>query len=214
MEKGAFDKNGNLIHPLRDSINKLGHGMHDVNAKFHKFSYSPEIKYISKALGYVNPIIVQSMYICKSARVGGEVPPHTDNTYIRTNPLSCFGLWVAFDDATKENGGMWGYPGSHKKQTDYFMKLVENQGKRSTIYEPSNPPKYEELKDPVPLEAEKGTVILLHGDFVHFSKSNTSNKQRHAYTLHIVESRNHQYEADNWLQRRENPFKFMYDVKF
>ena len=33
----------------------------------------------------------------------------------------------------------------------------------------------------------KGSVVLLHGDFVHFSKDNISGKSRHAYTMHFVE---------------------------
>jgi len=40
-------------------------------------------------LGFLSPIIVQSMYIFKNNKIGGEVGPHTDNTYIITNPLSC-----------------------------------------------------------------------------------------------------------------------------
>lgn len=153
------------------------------------------------------------MYIFKNRRIGGEVPPHTDNTYIRTKPLSCTGLWIAFDDATVENGCLWGLPGSHKTPTDYFMKLKKDkEGKSKTYYEPATPPKYE-LKDPVPLEAEKGTVVLLHGDFVHFSYHNKSPQQRHAYTLHLVESRNHIWEHDNWLQRKDIPFNFLYDTQ-
>ena len=40
---------------------------------------------------------------------------HTDNTYITTEPeLSCLGIWCALEDANKENGCMYGFPGSHK----------------------------------------------------------------------------------------------------
>jgi phytanoyl-CoA hydroxylase len=90
LEKDAFDKNGKLTHPLNQSINKLGHAIHDLNKKFSDFSYSKEIKYICQELGYKRPMIPQSMYIFKSAKVGGEVPPHTDNTYVRSKPMSCF----------------------------------------------------------------------------------------------------------------------------
>jgi len=123
LEKNAFDKQGNLIHPIKDSLNKIGHGMHDVNKTFEKFSYSKEMKYIAKMLGFQKPMLVQSMYIFKNAKVGGEVNEHTDNSYLRTTPQSCIGIWVALDDATKENGGMWGYPGSHRVPTNYFMKI-------------------------------------------------------------------------------------------
>jgi len=186
--------------------------LHDLNPKFKKFSYSDEIKYITKSLGYISPIVAQSMYIFKNARIGGEVDAHTDNTYIRSKPLCCFGIWVAFDDATKENGGLWGVPGSHKTPTTYFMKIKkDSNGKTVVYYDPPEKPQYD-LSNSVPLEAEKGTVVLLHGDFVHFSYPNTSGMQRHAYTIHLVEGRNHTWESDNWLQRKSIPFNFLYEV--
>ena len=180
-----------------------------MNPKFKSFSYSNEMKYIAKMMGYTSPILAQSMYIFKNQRIGGEVGPHTDNTYIRTKPLSCAGIWVAFDDASKENGCMWGMPGSHLTQTNYFLKLGKNdKGETITYYEPSTAPEYD-TTGAVPLEVEKGSVILLHGDFVHFSHGNKSPYQRHAFTLHLVESRGHVWEKDNWLQRKNIPFNFL-----
>lgn len=152
------------------------------------------------------------MYIFKNARIGGEVDPHTDNIYIRSKPLSCFGIWVACDDATLENGAMWGIPGSHKTPTNYFMKTkIDSTGRTIVYYDPPEKPKYD-MSKAVPLEAEKGSVVLLHGDFVHFSHPNTSGMQRHAYTIHLVEGRNHTWESDNWLQRRQIPFNFLNEV--
>jgi phytanoyl-CoA hydroxylase len=108
---------------------------------------------------------------------------------------------------------MYGVPGSHKNSTNYFMKLGKDaNGKSKTFYEPSEKPTYD-IKNNVPLEAEKGSVVLLHGDFVHYSYENKSPNQRHAYTIHLVESRNHTWEADNWLQRKDVPFKFLYDTE-
>jgi phytanoyl-CoA hydroxylase len=185
--------------------------LHDLNDKFKSFSYSNEMKYITKSLGYISPIIVQSMYILKNQKIGGEVDAHTDNTYITTKPLSCLGIWVAFDNATRENGGMWGIPGSHKTKSDYFMKRRKNaNGELECYYEPSDKPNYD-LTKAVPLDAEKGTVVLLHGDFVHFSYPNTSPNQRHAYTVHVVESKDHTWKPDCWLQRSKIPFNFLYD---
>jgi phytanoyl-CoA hydroxylase len=209
LEKDAFDKDGNLNYPLKDSINKIGHAMHDINPKFINFSYSKEMKYLTNSVGYKKPMLVQSMYIFKNARIGGEVPPHTDNTYIRTKPSSCMGIWVAFDDAASSNGGMGGVPGSHKTPTNWFLKLKDLNGKKYTVYEPEEKPVYDTNKA-VKLEVEKGSIILLNGDFVHFSYANKSEKQRHAYTLHLIEGQDHVYENDNWLQRKDMPFKYMY----
>ena len=146
------------------------------------------------------------MYILKSKRIGGEVTPHTDNTYIRSNPLSCTGIWIAFDDADSSNGGMWGVPKSHLKQTDYFMHMINKNGIKQTVYNKEKP-KYN-LEGSVELNAKKGDVLLLHGDFVHYSYANSSLNRRHAYTLHCVETFNTKWEEDNWLLRpNNNPFK-------
>ena len=67
---------------------------------------------------------------------------HTDNTYMITRPnLSCTGIWCALEDATVINGCMYAFPGSHKKQTEYFMTL--NEDRKSTQYVGPKP-NYEE----------------------------------------------------------------------
>ena len=126
--------------------------------------------------------------------------------------MSCLGIWMAFDDATVDNGGMWGIPGSHKAPISRFCKRGIENGKETTYYEPSEKVDYN-LENPVPMEPKKGDIILLHGDFVHFSKDNTSPLQRQAYTLHIVESKNHHWEEDNWIVRKDIPFRFLNEHK-
>lgn len=36
------------------------------------------------------------------------------------------GIWVALEDATKDNGCMWGVPGSHREKTTKFFKRNED----------------------------------------------------------------------------------------
>jgi hypothetical protein len=57
---------------------------------------------------------------CKSAalvpqqpRIGGEVRPHQDSTFLYTEPPSVIGLWWALEDANKTNGCLWTLPGAH-----------------------------------------------------------------------------------------------------
>ena len=65
-----------LIRPPEVSINKVGHGLHDIDSKFQAVTYEPRIGKICKDLGMSKPLAVQSMYIFKQAYVGGEVCPH------------------------------------------------------------------------------------------------------------------------------------------
>ena len=69
---------------------------------------------VAKGLGLIDPAIIQSMYIFKNARVGGEVCPHQDASFLWMEPMKLFGVWLAVDDATEENGCLWFIPGSHK----------------------------------------------------------------------------------------------------
>ena len=44
---------------------------------------------------------------------------------------------------------------------------------------------------------KKGTVIALHGDFVHFSGHNTSDISRPAYTMHFIDTS----DGNRWSDR-------------
>lgn len=56
---------------------------------------------------------------------------------------------------------------------------------------------------------------MIHGNVVHKSEQNRSNKSRHAYTFHVLETAgNIIYSDDNWLQLPQNKsFPVLYDKK-
>jgi phytanoyl-CoA hydroxylase len=70
---------------------------------------------------FKKPCIAQSMYIFKNPKIGGEVGAHKDSTFLITDPLSVCGIWISLDSASKENGCMWGVPGSHLKDPTQYM---------------------------------------------------------------------------------------------
>ena len=55
-------------------------------------------------------------------------------------------------------------------------------------------------EEKIPLEASKGTLVVLHGLLPHWSSANHSESSRHAFTLHMIEASAH-YREDNLLQR-------------
>lgn len=125
--------------------------------------------------------------------------------------MSCQGIWVGFDEATKANGCLWGVPGSHQQPPKHYMKVKTDQatGRRSTFMDPPTPSFDYSTDGAVPLETAPGSIVLIHGSFLHFSEKNVSSeKQRHAYTLHIVESQGVKYSDANWIQRPAHlPFR-------
>lgn len=177
----------------RTAINKIGHALHDLDNVFRKFSYRSEYKQLLTDLGYNNPQIVQSMFIIKGPKVGGEIKAHQDCSYIISEPASCLGIWVALEDASPENACMYAVPGSHKNGTQVFWERKNSEMVYSNSYQYST-------SNAICLEAKAGTVILLHGDLIHWSEQNRSEKSRHAYTLHIVEG-DYKWSDRNWLQR-------------
>jgi phytanoyl-CoA hydroxylase len=201
FEKGAFDERGKLRQDAHLCLNKLGHAMHDLDPVFKEFSHSSRLAAVAQSIGMKQEKLLQSMYIFKQPRIGGEVTSHVDHTYLWTDPQSVIGFWFAIDDATLENGCMWALPGGHRLPVTYRNRLTaDGKSTYNEVFD-STPYPTEGL---VPLEAARGTLILLNGTLPHRSGPNTSDKPRHAYTLHAIDGTAN-YPSDNWLQRPSLP---------
>jgi len=203
FEKDAFDESGRLRSQPHLSLNKLGHAMHDLDPVFDSFSRTPQLAAVASDIGMRDPLLLQSMYIFKQAHIGGEVTCHTDHTYLWTEPRSVVGFWFAIDDATRENGCMWAVPGGHRLPVRTRSRL--NESRTATVTDVLDPEPYP-LDDLVCLEAKRGTLVLLDGAVPHLSAANTSDKPRHAYTIHAIDGAA-DYLDDNWLQRPTLPLR-------
>lgn len=196
LENDAFDDNGRLRQSKEHSLNKMGHAMHDLDPVFDAFSRTPELGEVARRVGFEDPAILQSMYIFKPPRIGGEVVCHQDSSYIYTEPESCVGFWFALEDATLENGCMQFIPGAHRmplKKRNY--RRPDGRLVTETLDETPWP---EERR--IAAEAPAGTLVIFDGRAPHLSAANRSDRSRHAYTLHVIDRTCH-YPADNWLQR-------------
>lgn len=203
FEHDAFDEDGALKQSKENSLNKVGHAMHDLDPVFDAFSRTPKLAKLVDGLDYEDPILLQSMYIFKPPRIGGEVYCHQDSTFLYTDPESCIGFWFALEDATVENGCMHFIPGAHKGA----LKKLHYRGSDGNMT-------YKTLDDTpwpdgatVAAEAKAGTLVVFDGRAPHLSGPNLSEKSRHAYTLHVID-RASRYPAENWLQRGPDlPFR-------
>jgi phytanoyl-CoA hydroxylase len=195
FEEDAFVPDGSLKQSKECSINKIGHALHELDPIFREFSNTPAIKQLVADLGIQEPLLLQSMYIFKQPRIGGEVTCHQDSTFLYTDPQDIAGLWFALEDATVENGCLWSIPGGHRLGLkSRWVRSAE--GMAFEVYD-SSPWPEEQL---IPLEVRKGSLIVLNGLLPHKSLANRSSRSRHAYSLHIVNS-NSRYPENNWLQR-------------
>jgi phytanoyl-CoA hydroxylase len=201
FEEEAFAPDGELRQPIEDSINKIGHALHDLDPVFDRFSRAPALAEVAADVGVGDSVLVQSMYLCKQPRIGGEVDCHQDATFLYTEPVSVTGFWFALEDATLDNGCLWAAPGGQRTPLRKLFKRAPGGGTEFEVLDPSP------LPDPhggtlVPLEAAKGTLVVLDGRLPHWSDVNRSERSRHAYSVHVIDPRA-DYPAWNWLQRSQ-----------
>jgi phytanoyl-CoA hydroxylase len=148
------------------------------------------------------------------------VTTHQDSTFLYVDPPShLLGFWFALEDATVENGCLYFIPGSHNSMnisTNSFahpdFNLISSNFPAppiSRFVRNPNPTggnltmtRGDELTTPLDeftaVPVAKGSLVLIHGNVIHRSERNTSEKSRHAYTFHIVDFDKATYSPENW----------------
>ena len=182
-------------------LNKIGHALHDLDPVFDRFSRQPRLAALARVLGLEAPLLLQSMYLFKQPHVGAEVGWHQDATFLRTDPPSVIGFWIALDDADRDNGCLTALPGAHRGPLRQWFGYQDGDLVTRTLDGTPWP-----AVEPVALEVRRGTLIVLHGLLPHASTANRSPRPRHAYSLHLIDGRA-DYPDDNWLQRSDLPLR-------
>jgi phytanoyl-CoA hydroxylase len=206
FEEEAFDGEGRLKQSKARSINKVGHALHDLDPVFDRFSRQPALAQLVAELGIGEPLLLQSMYIFKQPRIGGEVGCHQDASFLVTEPSSVIGLWFALEDATILNGCLYAAPGGHKGPLRSRFVRHDIGGPHDRTEMITLDPTPLPSAGLAPLEVEKGTLVVLHGHLPHGSAPNRSARSRHAYTLHLIDG-GCAYRPVNWLQRPDMPLR-------
>lgn len=211
FENNSFsDKDGQLLFPKEECLNKIGHALHWWNSAFKKATFSEKVKQVASDLNLTDPAVVQGMYIFKQPRIGTRVTPHQDGTFLRNDPLKLVGFWFPIDDATLENGCLWYVPGSHKMPVTRHFVRSDKKDSKLLIFRGQDPTVTDDKWVAAPVN--KGSLVLIHGQVLHKSEANTSLKPRHAYTFHMVETDKCSYSEENWLQPTESmPFPKLFD---
>lgn len=176
---------------------------------------------VARDLGFRDPRVLQSMVICKQPEIGGAVPPHQDSTFLFTDPPSAVGFWYALEDATLANGCLSFLPGSHR-WAPVTKRLVRKTGPDAPGTEmvdnhaslfpaghdqpTAQSPALDADHAYVPGEVKAGDLVLIHGNLLHKSERNTSQKGRIIYTFHMIEADGTTYDERNWLQPPDEGF--------
>lgn len=191
-------------------LNRMGHGLHLHPAleNIQKIVFENALLHsILKEVGYKKPICLLSVYIPKLPHGhGSEVRPHQESTFANTNPLSSCVLWIALEDATIENACMYGLPKSHQLPLKY-VSVVDHERKireyrqLNDVDIPTFDPNGSEYS---PLEVAVGNALLFHGNYVHCSPQNLSNKSRKALSFQFIETEETQFSDFNWIKTPNN----------
>ena len=187
--------------PVPLALNKIGHALHDLDPVFDRISRQPKLAALAAALGFRQPLLLQSMYLFKQPHIGGEVGWHQDATFLHTRPSTVTGLWIALDDADRDNGCLMALRGGHRGPLRQRFHRAGAAMVTDTLDATPWP-----ATSPAALEARRGTLVVLHGLLPHASAPNRSGRPRHAYALHLIDGYA-EYAADNWLQRPDLPLR-------
>ncbi|XP_064457751.1 phytanoyl-CoA dioxygenase domain-containing protein 1-like isoform X2 [Ornithodoros turicata] len=200
FEEEAFDSEGNLVVSKDACLNKVGHALHWLRPAFRRVSFSEKVKELVRLIGFIDPVIVQSMFIFKNPGIGG------------TEPRKLIGLWFPLEDATLENGCLWYIPKSHLND-EISRRFVRNPEKCGPLLKfVGQKDDYSNRGTFMPLPTPKGSCVVIHGNVVHKSEKNTSQHPRPAYTFHIIDRHCSVYSPENWLQPTEDlPFPSLYN---
>jgi len=202
LEEEAVDSEGRLLREKALAVNKIGHALHDRVPEFRDFCRGAVIGETLRSIGIEAAELWQTMYIFKQPGIGGEVRWHQDASYLQTSPPSVVGLWVAVENATRDNGCLWLQPGGHHSPLREVYRVDHRTG--SGALHPLDPAPWPQSGEAIALEVPAGSLVAFSDHMPHYSSTNRSDRSRHAFTMHFAPP-GVQWLDGNWLQRRRLP---------
>jgi phytanoyl-CoA hydroxylase len=146
---------------------------------YKKFLSCKNLQKLLSAFLQEDACLVSDQIFLKPPLVGSEKPYHQDNEYFKCTPADkLITAWIALDDVDVENGCMRYIDGTNKS------KIVPHVQDSVNKYNLVIPPEYLDLKKESLAEVKKGGVVFHHGNTMHKSGVNTSNRWRRGYATH------------------------------
>lgn len=109
-------------------------------------------------------------YLVKMPVLNSETDPHQDITFVDETQYVSANIWIALEDITPANGGMYFLKGSHK-----FMPTIRPTHHYPWPYENVKP---EIIKNAVSFSAKAGDAFIFNHAVIHGSYANTTQKYR------------------------------------
>jgi phytanoyl-CoA hydroxylase len=187
LEPGRRDERGAFIAmepgaeaaaaPRVDLIRKFG-DFTDASPPLLRAAMSARLHGVLDALMGQGRVLLQEMALVKPPKFSGEKPWHQDAAYFRgSDPNLMFGVWIALDPATRENGCMEVIPGSHLLGPAPHVPAEDIN--LCTIR-----PDLVDIDRRVALPMDPGDVLIFHSLIHHYTAANRSNQRRRALQFH------------------------------
>jgi ectoine hydroxylase-related dioxygenase (phytanoyl-CoA dioxygenase family) len=123
------------------------------------------------------PKLIQDMALLKPPQGGGEKPWHQDMAYgVLTYDKPVVGVWIALDEAGVDNGCMQVMPRSHMDGG------IPHYAVRDWQICDTNVP----VERNVIVPLKPGGMLFFHGELVHGTAYNFSDKKRRALQFHYA----------------------------
>ena len=146
-----------------------------------KFKNDKNLKKISKTFLEESLQDFGSELFAKPANVGLASPMHQDNYYWCIDNSKGLTIWIALDDSSKKNGGVFYFEKSHKMGLLEHVKSFAPGSSQTLKYQKSM--KY--FKKSIP-NIKKGDCIIHDCLIVHGSHKNDSPFQRRGLTIRYI----------------------------
>ncbi len=175
LEPGA-DTTAATADPV-DLVRKFGNFI-DTSPALLRAAMSARLHAMLDALMGQGRVLLQEMALVKPPKISGEKPWHQDAAYFRgSDPNLMFGVWIALDPATRQNGCMEVIPGSHLPGPVPHVpaKDINLCTIRLDLVR---------LDRRVALPMEPGDVLVFHSLIHHYTAPNRSDQRRRALQFH------------------------------
>jgi len=183
--KAEAERNRVYFDRLLNDVQKEGRSEYSING-YH--SQSQEIWDICthpKILNIIEDLIGPDFvawgthYFCKLANDAKSVPWHQDASYWPLTPSKTVTVWLAIDDADRENSAMKVVAGSHRKGHLAF----ENAQKDEQVVLNQRVIDAEEHGEVAYMEMKAGQISVHSDMLIHGSDANASNRRRCGLTI-------------------------------
>ena len=168
----------------RDVLRKLDNP-HHFRPSVQALARDPRLVSLVEGVIGAGVSVYFSQIFFKAPEGGGPKPAHQDNFYFGPrDPEKLVTAWIAFDDATVENGCLHFGEGTHRRA------LLPHAAPRDEPFNLQVPAEASAGIALTPAPVPKGGVSFHHGAVLHQSGPNHSKRWRRACALHYVSNGN------------------------